>query len=74
MMEFAFLRNATNNQLLQQQPFQFVRIPVAGESIQIGNGVWNVAAVFHGWQAQNEPVVVLQVTPPGWHAGITNGH
>mgnify|MGYP003381716242 CR=1 FL=1 len=63
-MEAAFVRNVKNGQLVTNVPLQFVRVPHAGESVQLGSAVWVVNSVIHAWRSPNEPLCEIRVFPP----------
>jgi hypothetical protein len=63
-MEEAFVRNLKTGQLVINVPLQFVRIPHAGEGVQLGNVVWTVNNVIHAWRSPNDPLCEIRVMPP----------
>lgn len=63
-METAFVRNLKNGQLVANAPLQFVRLPLVGEGVQLGNVVWVVNNVIHAWRSPNEPLCEIRVLPP----------
>lgn len=63
-MDAAFVRNLKNGQLVANVPLQFVRVPHAGESVQLGNVAWVVSSVIHAWRNPNEPLCEIRVMPP----------
>jgi hypothetical protein len=67
-MDSAFVRNATNGAPVSAGQVPFIRLPVPGESLQLGNVAWSVVSVVHGWGAGNVPMAEVRVAPPGWHS------
>jgi hypothetical protein len=70
-MGSAFIRNAKTGALVANAPIEFARVPAVGEFIQLGNALWTVSAVLHGWNAQKQPICEVRVQPPGSEAVVS---
>lgn len=60
-MEAAFVRNLKSGQLFSTSPLQFIRVPIPGEAVQLGNVVWVVNSVVHAWRSPTDPICEIRV-------------